>query len=483
MTSEASLYESIQEHSEQFCFLLATALKDGLIKIKEHVTAKKFIGTHYDWPMLSFADNGLPRLSSSLFNGEKDYRSLFGSGSDKINDSDLQSFCNFSNFIKSTPTLLDRFLLENWKNEHDENVRGFIDTIVSAPIKDAIERYIHINNTFDYYEEKASIVIEEIKNFIFLETLPIDIIVPILFVNFKFESLTLADGIEIRRLTEKEHLARFNSKAYNVSVHEIVFSSATHALVLTNWEVKNSKCVIDFNTLYDIRAYPLELINKFFASIRLVTNINTGYAQIFSLSSSWIRHCRADLPNIIGTTTRAYPTIFEDYYWNISAIPEISITEITTINSLFKLLRNSTEKSLDIAIRRLNQCLIRDTEEDSVLDATIALEALLSDDSKQEMTHKLAMRVGALVRLDHKFGKTSVQAFRDIKSIYDYRSAIVHGSKVPDKKRVVRFENNTESSVHALAIEYLRFIIKTLLENPKYKNPKFIDTELLLGGN
>ncbi len=379
--------------------------------------------------------------------------------------------------------LQNRFLLENWKEETDDNFNNFQNIVILATIKDAIERYIHINETFIYDEGRAENIINEIQNYIFMETLPLDIVVPILFVNFDFESLKLSNGIEIRRLTEKEHLARFNSKAYNVSIHEIVFSSATHALVLNDWEVKNSNYILNFNTLYDIRAYPIELINKFFASIRLVTNVHTGYAQVFALSSSWSRHCKADLPTVIGTTTRSYPTIFEDYYWNIDSIPKISITEMSIISALFESLSNSTEKSIDIAIKRLNQCLVRDNEEDSVLDATIALEALLSDDGKQEMTHKLALRVGALVKLDQNFGKSSLQAFRDIKSIYDYRSAIVHGSKIPDKKRVVRFENNTESTIHSLAIDYLRFVIKILLENPKYKSAKLIDSDLLLGND
>ncbi|ELN5458123.1 hypothetical protein RZ418_004137, partial [Salmonella enterica] len=133
------------------------------------------------------------------------------------------------------------------------------------------------------------------------------------------------------------------------------------------------------------------------------------------------------------------------------------------------------------SVKRLNQCLVRDSEEDSVLDATIALEALLSDDGNQEMTHKLAMRVGALANLDRNFGKSPQQAFKDIKSIYAYRSAIVHGSKTLDKKRVIKIDDNKETTTHSLSVEYVRFVLKTLLENPQYRDPRVIDSELLLG--
>ena len=153
-----------------------------------------------------------------------------------------------------------------------------------------------------------------------------------------------------------------------------------------------------------------------------------------------------------------------------------------TISKIFGLLSDSEENSIDLSVKRLNQCLVRDSEEDSVLDATIALEALLSDDGNQEMTHKLAMRVGALVNLDSSFNKTPQQAFKDIKSIYAYRSAIVHGSKKLDKKRVIKLEDNNETTTHSLAVDYLRFVLKVLLENPKYRDPKLVDSELLLGG-
>ncbi len=125
---------------------------------------------------------------------------------------------------------------------------------------------------------------------------------------------------------------------------------------------------------------------------------------------------------------------------------------------------------------------MRDSEEDSVLDATIALEALLSDDGNQEMTHKLAMRVGAITKLAKNFTKSPQQAFKDIKSIYSYRSAIVHGSRSLDKKRMIQIDENKKVTAHSLAIEYLRVLLKVLLENPEYRTPQKIDSDLLLGG-
>ena len=478
METEENIFKKIEKCREEFGSLLAAAIKDGLSKVSEAVSSKKYIGTYYNWPSISFHKNGLPNLSSYILQGAKKYQTCFGNEDDKIHESDIESFGKFLEFVISNEDLESRLITQSWKENFPNGNTIFIYSLV----KDAIDRYIHTHNSFEYNEEKAKAIIREIQNFIFLDTLPIDIVIPILFVNFDFDSYTLFEGMEVIRLSEKEHLARYDIKSYSVSVHDSVLASATHALVLKNWEVKNSPCSLEFNTLHNIQAYPINRIDKFFASIRLIKNINTGYAQVFSRAKSWVNHSKADLPNVIGTSTRSYPAFFEDYYWTIDSIPLVTNSEMNTISKIFGLLSDSEENSIDLSVKRLNRCLVRDSEEDSVLDATIALEALLSDDGNQEMTHKLAMRVGALANLDNSFGKSPQQAFKDIKSIYAYRSAIVHGSKELDKKRIIKLENNNEMTTHSLAVEYLRFVLRVLLENPKYRDSQLIDSELLLGG-
>lgn len=482
MKSEDSIFKKIENCRENFGLLLRAAMRDGLPKVADNVSSKKkYIGTYYDWPSISFKGNGLPSLSSSSFQGAIDYKTCFGSKENEILESGIESFCEFYKFVTSNEELENRFIIKEWKEKKDDSFPDVRAIFIYSIVKNAIDRYIHVYDSFEYNEDKADEIIHEIQNFIFLDTLPIDIVIPILFVNFDFEVYVLSDWIEVRRLTEKEHLSRYNVKSYNVSVHDSVLSSATHALVFKGWEVKNNPCTMNFDTLRNMRSYPIEQINKFFASIRLVRNISTGYAQVFSLAKSWSSQCKANLPHVIGTTTRSYPASFENYYWNIESVPSLTTSEMNTIGKIFLLLSDSEENSIDLSVKRLNQCFIRDSEEDSVLDATIALEALLSDDGNQEMTHKLAMRVGALVNLDSTFVKSPQQAFKDIKSIYAYRSAIVHGSKKLDKKRIIKLEDNKETTTHSLATEYLRFVLKVLLENPKYRDSKLIDSELLLG--
>nr|WP_320166640.1 HEPN domain-containing protein [uncultured Methylophaga sp.] len=162
-------------------------------------------------------------------------------------------------------------------------------------------------------------------------------------------------------------------------------------------------------------------------------------------------------------------------------IPLISSAQIEQITEVFEQLSKASENSINLSLKRLNRCLVQDDEEDAVLDATIALEALLSDDGKQEMTHKLAMRIGALAGFDKSFERNSVEAFRDIKSIYGYRSAIVHGSKNLEKSRMVKIDDETRKPAHNLSIDYVRLVLKVLLANERFRDPRQIDQELLLG--
>ena len=54
---------------------------------------------------------------------------------------------------------------------------------------------------------------------------------------------------------------------------------------------------------------------------------------------------------------------------------------------------------LRVPSKRLNAAFLRRDEEDSILDVTIGLEALLVTD-KGENTHKLAMHLAALCKLE-----------------------------------------------------------------------------------
>lgn len=478
-----STFESIHASRDIYTDILLKALKEVLPEIKHANETGKYIGKYYNFPNLSFNKNGLPSLSSTIGDGPTDYRGCFLSyiGSSLIDEENIQSFNELVDFVRKNEALSKRFFI-SFSPGAENNLKIEFDRVhIISTAKDCIERYIHQFNTFSYNEEFAYAAISPTVSYIFDQQLNIDISIPILFIKFESDEYQLADGVRIERISDLQHKSRYQVKSHNTSVHQHVTASATHALTLTGWSVPNEERMWDFDVLTKARAYPIELIDRFFGALRIASSVETGYAQVYAVAKGWEAHCTANLPYLQGVTVRSYPSYFEDYYWGKDDIPVISERTLRDIKQLFNKIISAKENSINLAMKRLNSCLVRDDEEDSVLDATIALEALLSDDGNQEMTHKLAMRVGALVKLKKDFLKDPTQAFREIKSIYGYRSAIVHGSKDLSKKRTVKIEDGKNTTAHSLAIEYLKIVLRILLEHERFRNPKAIDEELLLG--
>ncbi|WP_136524952.1 HEPN domain-containing protein [Geomonas ferrireducens] len=252
-------------------------------------------------------------------------------------------------------------------------------------------------------------------------------------------------------------------------------------LVLKNWYITNENLWHLSELVADSSAYPIDYINRFFAALRIKTGCATGYAQLLMRPVDWAHSYKADLPAIEGTSIKSYPNQFDNYYWNREDLPKIDAEEAKEIGSMFAKLIAVTENNIQIAVRRLNLCFLRDDDEDSILDATIGIEALLSDDDHQEMTHKLAMRVAALSIVAKNFETPPAQVLKRIKDIYSFRSAVVHGSTKASKKREIVLKDNSVIPTSSLALQYLRLVLEALVNNPKYRKPAKIDEFLLSG--
>jgi len=179
----------------------------------------------------------------------------------------------------------------------------------------------------------------------------------------------------------------------------------------------------------------------------------------------------------LSETVRAYPTSFDDGIWRRN--PEIvklnhldSISEILTAESTFR------HKRIKLALSRLNTCLLRDNNEDKILDACIGLEALLSDDNKQEMTHKLALRLAAISPYFERGKYLKKDVFKAAKKVYGYRSSVAHGGNSNKNSHVTIA--GSQIPTEEFAIDLLRETIIVLGKNSNFLNPASIDFNLLL---
>ncbi|MBK7970782.1 MAG: hypothetical protein IPK08_18700 [Bacteroidetes bacterium] len=78
-------------------------------------------------------------------------------------------------------------------------------------------------------------------------------------------------------------------------------------------------------------------------------------------------------------TTKAYPDYFENYYWNY--LPNKISSDIFGNEQILKYL-TPIQMNVQVAIDRLNNAFLRRHIDDSILDITIALEALFIESKR-----------------------------------------------------------------------------------------------------
>lgn len=111
---------------------------------------------------------------------------------------------------------------------------------------------------------------------------------------------------------------------------------------------------------------------------------------------------------------------------NLGTLP-LDLTETPRVVQRYLALAGPTRRQVRIAIQRLRQSLFRHSMGDRAIELAIALEALMGDGQKTEMTHKIAVRSARLLG-----GSNEVRAmnFGIVKKAYDIRSKVVHGQQV-----------------------------------------------------
>ncbi|HJP66419.1 MAG TPA: hypothetical protein VKA30_08970 [Actinomycetota bacterium] len=221
----------------------------------------------------------------------------------------------------------------------------------------------------------------------------------------------------------------------------------------------------------------MDVVDRFFAALRIATGIETGYAQIVLRPIGWAEDYLGTLPPLIpGPVVRRYPPRFDDYGWLVKDRPVVTESQLTEVKDVFAALRDAAPQVL-LATDRLNSAMLRSDEADSILDICIGLESLLTSDESTEVTHKLALRVAALLALSDG-SRPPADVFSSVKRIYKYRSRLVHGRA--DAAALAYSQDRGERVVTVtLAREYLRQIIRTLLDYPKYLDPNLIDRDLI----
>lgn len=320
-------------------------------------------------------------------------------------------------------------------------------------------------------------VLRPFMNGLFKATLDLAILAPVALTHFDFDRLRLASNAFIMRMSPQLQKARWSEKAYGANGHDAVLAAATHAFVLTGWSVPNDNFWALSQTLSFRTPAAREAIEVLFAALRLVTGVQTGYAQEVYLARGWRTWSHMDWPQVFAVGARRYPEAFDNFGWNRDGIPMVTSTQMKEVATAYQAMNSHTGQRLDLALRRFNAATTRDDPSDAILDATIALEILLGDADNQAIGWKLRMRAGALAGIGGDQARIDTTR-ADVAKLYDLRSTIVHG--VTGKKAAKAIKAQDPEVGRHLAIETLRSVLQVILKFPRYLDPLIIDRELLL---
>lgn len=430
-----------------------------------------------DYPVLSYNANGFPSITSypSKVDISVFFRPPYNGAPPKVDLEKHEEFGVMLENLMNTPEMIAYYRMPNKELAED----SLFPSICKGVIEDFVERYFYIHGE-GFEEAKFHALYLPIENYIYAETLHFDISIPILFVQFEADYYELLPGIVIRRITDDVQRGRYKIRSYSPAILESVILSATHELVLQNYSYKKPPHFFQ-SPFDDAKIYPHLLIEQFFTILKIATDYTSGYAQLLVHPIGWARSYTGDIPSLTGASVRNYPSYFDDYLWNREEFPKVSDDQLEEVRKIFTGVYKSEKNQINFALKRFYKSTLRAEEEDIIVDLIIALEMLLSDNEKNEITHKLALRISTLLskHLPEKYEPLAV--FANVKKIYAYRSGIVHGNHKNKQIKEIKTADNTTVPIVNLANEYLREILSVLIHEPKYLDAIVIDKLLLTG--
>jgi hypothetical protein len=341
----------------------------------------------------------------------------------------------------------------------------YLSHVAARLALDMVERHLHLNG-WEPDEQVLEAYYSELVAWWLYERLDIELVVPILAIDFGGDGFALDADTRVQRLSEGEQLARWPGA--RLDDNEGYVQMASHALVVSGWWTQPS----DHPASMFISEPPdgVDQIDRFLRALSTVTDAPTGYNQILFRPVGWAKSFTADLPPLEVTTlvndhrsTRLAKSVEPSDF-----IDESRIEHLRAAYSI-----DDDNRSVRLAAQRLLSAERRHAEADRVVDLCVGLEALLGD-SKGETTYKIAIRGAAMLAYS---GVTDAsQFYRALKRIYDYRSAIVHGSSRPRATSVLVGESSYRTE--DLARMILRRLLGVRVAKPDL-TPETIDTALV----
>jgi len=446
--------------------------------VSQRIEAGSYIPKISGWPTLSRLDSGFQAVHHSLIGSDKpDYQHLFtpgGSGYGEVSWRELNGAAPLIDYVRTRPELARRITIGDPAATAEPDARWFEIGVMLLPLS-IMDRLIHMYGV-SFSEGQTLDVYGELERGSLDERLPVELWVPLALTAFAedVERVDLDATASVRRIPEGLQLARAPRHVIGGPVHDLVLQAASHALVLQHmWMPNENRWATPTNAP---TFYPLNQIDALLDAMRMTVAVPTGYAQIFIRPLGWAHHYVADLPPVVeGATLRRYPPSFDDGGWSEPPSRAITGRELEAAAETHARLTDVADK-LKLAARRLSSASLRAEEHDAIIDLCIGLEAALGDESKSDITFKLALRVAAVMAAAGAV-EPPAYLFDATRKVYDYRSRVVHGND-PDRACVVKDSSGAEITTVESAEHLLRSCLKALLAEPR--KPHEIDRDLVI---
>ena len=476
------------DQDDQVDAALKLAVQTGLAIVSEHERQNKHIGTHVNFPEVNEFASGLPLFTVHLVSetAPKNYGLIF---SGDIRPDKIPDWQQYYELAQTHPALVkyySDYAVHEFNTEEEQSVRTIMHMfMIGHTITNLIDRFIHITHQTEFDEVAFRKIYLQWKEGAFATRLCFDVVIPILLVDFDFDEIDLPEDARIERMDDHFQLARSRESRYTVSANGSVVGAATHAFIITNWSVPNAPLQQRSHLMGRLETFSnvIPLIDNLFSALRTITGVQTGYGQLIARHNEWGDSWIAYLPDIEIVELRAYPDTFEDFGW-LRIPPVLTKVQCEKMGDIYSALVNSPNNQLMVAGRRMNAAYLRVSEEDSILDIVIGLEALLVKDGRTgEITHKLAMRLAALCKMQPFEQYTPQEVFALCKKLYSLRSNAAHGTHSIDKNRNVKLEKtDNEIPLVNSGLALLRHALAFLCIHPEFLDSAKFDVYLLENG-
>ncbi len=253
--------------------------------IKDYVDGRSFPPSYSKVPYFSSSNNGFPSIHiSEYYNSVVCPSNCFGKEDYKLIIEDYEEYIEYVECITSTEEAMDYF------NVTENSSDVFLNHFIKQWILEILDSYMYkYDGEFNEQRLEKFYILKE--SVFYMDTYPIDIAIPILFMKFEVDSFDIAENIQVYKMDDHFQLGRMLKRSYVPAVPEIVMSSATHCVLLKNYVVHLENQLSLGNISSNKNAYPLDIINLVFSLLRLVSKSSTGgYSQILTIEKGWANH-------------------------------------------------------------------------------------------------------------------------------------------------------------------------------------------------